>query len=145
MAEVWVATNRADDETPDLIRADDLRHLRLVGKGRPRLVSQGPGSDVTLVDSPDTVGRRFSGVVGTESGERPPLPRMFHLDLAAALEAARIRAAGESQPVVVHAVLDGGTWQWSAETYGAFLANTRAADTRAADTRVPAAGRRALL
>ncbi|MFD4555255.1 hypothetical protein ACFWP5_13210 [Streptomyces sp. NPDC058469] len=127
MAEVWVATNLTDDEMYGLLRADDLRHLRLVGKPRPRLIAHLPGSPdrdgwVPLVDSgPEPSTARFSGVVNGAT-PRPTLPAQFHLELISTLEAARIRAAGEGQPVVVRATYEGTTWRWQTDTYGVALA-----------------------
>lgn len=45
MADVWVATNLADnrDTVYALIHADDVRHQRLVGD-RPRLLARGPAA-----------------------------------------------------------------------------------------------------
>ncbi|MFJ6709247.1 MULTISPECIES: hypothetical protein [unclassified Streptomyces] len=138
MSDVWVATNLTDDgEMYGLLRADDLRHLRLVGKPRPRLVAQLPGSPdgdgwVPLVDSgPEPASARFSGVVNGAT-TRPVLPAQFHLELISALEAARLRAAGEGQPLVVRAMYEGTTWRWRTDTYGAALAQIGAPAAAAA-------------
>jgi hypothetical protein len=112
---VWVATNLTDDgEMYGLLRTDDLRHLRLTGKPRPRLMARLPGpldrdGWVPLVDSdPEPSAARFSGVMNGATA-RPTLPAQFHLELISALEAARIRAAGEGQPLVVRPVYEGIT------------------------------------
>jgi len=128
MAEVWVATNLTDDGGRyALIRADDVRHLRLVGE-RPRLLAQVPGGEVSgwvaLADSPEPR-TRFSGVMDGASPP-PPLPDHFHLELAAALDAARLQAAKEGYPLIVRPVLDGEMWRWRTETYGAVLGERRA-------------------
>jgi hypothetical protein len=127
MAEVWVATNVKDDgERYALIRADDVRHLRLVGD-RPRLLAQVPGGEVSgwvaLADSPAPA-TRFSGVM--DGSPPPPLPDHFHLELTAVLDAARLQASKEGYPVIVRPVLDGAMWRWKTETYGAALGERRA-------------------
>jgi hypothetical protein len=123
MAEVWVATSLVDDGTRyRLIRADDLRYLRLVGE-RPRLMAQVPGGQasgwVPLVDSPEPYAR-FSGTVNGD-GMRPPLPEHFHLELARALDAARLRAREEGHSLLVRPVLDGNTWTWRVDSSGLVL------------------------
>lgn len=145
MSHVWVATNLTDDgEGYGLLRADDLRHLRLAGKPRPRLMAQLPGSPdrdgwVPLVDSgPEPTSARFSGVVDGVA-PRPVLPAQFHLELISVLEAARIRAAGEGQPLVVRAVHEGGAWRWQTDTYGAALAQIGAPAAAAAPKAAAAA------
>jgi len=145
MSQVWVATNLTDDgEMYGLLRADDLRHLRLVGKPRPRLIAHLPGSPdrdgwVPLVDSgPEPSTARFSGVVN-EATSRPPLPAQFHLELISTLEAARIRAAGEGQPLVVRATYEGVTWRWQTDTYGVALATIGAPAAAAAAKETAAA------
>lgn len=128
MAEVWVATNLADDGGRyALIRSDDLRHLKLVGD-RPRLLAQVPGGEVSgwvaLADSPEPR-TRFSGVMDG-SPPPPPLPDHFHLELTAALDAARLQAAKEGYSLIVRPVLDGAMWRWKTETYGVALGERRA-------------------
>ncbi|MGN9763073.1 hypothetical protein [Streptomyces sp. SD31] len=119
MAEVWVATNLADDgKRYRLIRADDLRHLQLVGEVRPRLMAQVPGGVsgwVPLVDSPEAV-PRFSGVMGG-AVMRPPVPEHFHLELARALDVARLRVREDGHSLIVRAVVEGSRWMWRAESY----------------------------
>jgi hypothetical protein len=127
MAEVWVATSLVDDgDRYRLIRADDLRHLQLVGE-RPRLMAQVPGGQVSgwvpLVDSPQPY-VRFAGTVNADS-VRPPLPEHFHLELARTLDAARLQAAKEGYSLIVLPVLEGGTWRWRTQTYGALLGERR--------------------
>lgn len=126
MAEVWVATRLTDDGARyRLIRADDLRHLELVGEPRPRLMAQVPGGDsgwVVLADSPESR-PRFSGVM--DGGCPPALPDHFHLELAAALERARLQAATEGCSLIVCPVIDGNTWRWRTETCGAALGERR--------------------
>ncbi|MET8807924.1 hypothetical protein [Streptomyces sp. NPDC004546] len=130
-----MATNLTDDgDQYGLIHADDLRHLRLIGD-RPRLLAQVPGGEVSgwvpLVDSPEPSYARFSGSVGSEA--RPPLPEHFHLELAAALDAARLQVREEGHSVVVRAVVERSGWVWRAVSYGAILGQ------RSASVEVPAA------
>jgi hypothetical protein len=126
MAEVWVATNLVDDgKRYRLIRADDLRHLQLVGdEARPRLLAQVPGGQVSgwvpLVDSPEPQYARFSGLV--DGKVRPPVPEHFHLELARALDVARLQAAKEGHSLIVRPVLDGDTWVWRVDGSGVVLA-----------------------
>ncbi|MDX3867240.1 hypothetical protein [Streptomyces europaeiscabiei] len=145
MSEVWVATNLTDDgEMYGLLRAGDLRHLRLVGKPRPRLMAHLPGSPdsdgwVPIVDSgPEPSATRFSGVMDG-AAPRPVVPAQFHLELVSALEAARIRAAGEGQPLVVRATYEGSDWRWRTDTYGAALAQIGAPAAAAAAEKTAAA------
>lgn len=123
MAEVWVATSLADDgKRYRLIRADDLRYLQLVGE-RPRLMAQVPGGQVSgwvpLVDSPEPYAR-FTGTVNVDA-VRPPLPEHFHLELARALDEARLRAREEGHSLIVRPVLDGSTWTWRVDSSGLVL------------------------
>lgn len=121
---VWVATNLTTEEAYRLIRADDLRHLRLFEAPR-RLMARVPGEPdgwMTIVDGgPAPSALRFSGVVDRPEN-RPFLPAHFHLHLAAALETARIRAAADRQLLVVQAAHDGTAWQWHIDPCGAALA-----------------------
>ncbi|MFG2681342.1 hypothetical protein [Streptomyces sp. NPDC048392] len=122
MADVWVATNLVDDgKRYRLIRADDLRHLQLVGD-RPRLIAEVPGGQesgwVPLVDSREPYAR-FSGTV--DAGTRPPLPEHFHLELLIALDDARLRVRDEGRSLVVRAVTQGGGWVWRADYYAVLL------------------------
>ncbi|MGW6804802.1 hypothetical protein [Streptomyces sp. NPDC055039] len=125
MAEVWVASNLVDDGTRyRLIRADDLRQLQLIGdEARPRLLAQVPGGQVSgwvpLLDSPEPQYARFSGTVDG-NGVRPPVPEHFHLERAAALDAARLQVREEGHSVVVRAVVERGGWVWRAMSYGTF-------------------------
>lgn len=126
MAEVWVASNLIDDgKRYRLIRADDLRHLQIVGdKARPRLLAQVLGGQVSgwvpLVDSPEPQYARFSGVMAG-NGIRPPLPEHFHLELARALDTARLRAVDEGHSLIVRPVLDGNRWTWRVDSTDAVL------------------------
>ncbi|MBP5888778.1 MULTISPECIES: hypothetical protein [Streptomyces] len=124
MAEVWVATNLSEDgKRYRLIRAEDVRHMQLVGE-RPRLLVQVPGGEVsgwvTLVDSPEPYSR-FAGVGLDGAAARPPVPDHFHLELAAALDAARLRARDEGQPLVVRPVIERDGWVWRTEGYAVLL------------------------
>lgn len=140
MAEVWVATSLTDDgDRYGLVHADDLRHLRLVGEKRPRLLAQLPGGEVSgwvpLVDSAEQQ-FRVSPVVGVNM--QPPLPDHFHLQLVAALDAARLQASEEGHSVVVRAVVERDAWVWRAVSYSAFLGQRRPALTEVSEPRAAA-------
>lgn len=129
MADVWVATNLTEDDGRyRLIRAEDVRHMQLVGE-RPRLLAQVPGGEVSgwmaLVDSPEPYSR-FAGAGLDGSTARPPVPDHFHLELAAALAAAHVRARAEGQPLVIRPVIEGNAWVWRADNY-AVLRGARSA------------------
>src|SRR4051812_38680515 len=115
MAEVWVATNLTEDgERYRLIRGDDVRHMQLVGE-RPRLLVQVRGGQASgwlaVVDSPEPYSR-FAGVGLDGSDARPQVPDHFHLELAAALDAARLTARNEGQPLVIRPVIERDGWVW---------------------------------
>src|SRR4051794_28777134 len=82
---------------------------RPVGEARPRLIAQVPGGQTSgwapPVDSPESYARRLAGVV--DDGVRPPLPDHFHLELARALDTARLQAREEGHSPLVRPVLDG--------------------------------------
>lgn len=112
---VWVATNAPDGPDSDgkdgfaLVRADDIRGIRLVGTRRLVVtVSNLEGGRFTaLVTSPDQPTFYARG-----DEQLPALPSLFHLDLATTLAEARARARDSSDPVFVRASVEAGTWAW---------------------------------
>ncbi|MEU0061255.1 hypothetical protein [Streptomyces sp. NPDC006334] len=97
--------------------------MQLVGE-RPRLLVQVPGGEVSgwvaLVDRPEP-NFRFTGVGLNGSSAPPPVPDHFHLELAAALDLARLKASDEGQPLVVRPVIEGDAWVWQTESCAVLL------------------------
>ncbi|WP_328582839.1 hypothetical protein [Streptomyces sp. NBC_00370] len=128
MADVWVATNREGrlyDHLPpdsyDLVHADEIRSLSIDRASRTTLVAQTTGLDrpgVALV-------AMRSDRVGDQ------LPPDLHLELLAALTAARRKAQHLDEPVVLHADWhEGRGWCWMLYTLHEFRAYAAAKQKR---------------